>query len=188
MAASASGQVRAGAHEDGVQMCVKRVHKRTAPGKNKRKKEKKKKRKEKKGMWTHCKPIHRLHGTGSSMPVVSLWVKGHGRSHADHRPYAEAVGGGDIWVMDATWVQAVIVETSCWHRNLSFWPGKGGGAQGWCLGACQEGAQMHGTGKKKRKRKKQPKKKKRKMDSPVQTPTKTLTSTGLACVVCVWLR
>jgi len=100
VAASASGQVRAGAHEDGVQMCVKRVHKRTAPGKKKRKKEKKKKRKEKKGMWTHCKPIHRLHGTGSSMPVVSLWVKGHGRSHADHRPYAEAVGGGDMWVME----------------------------------------------------------------------------------------
>jgi len=94
MAASASGQARAGACEDGVQMCVKRVRKRTAPGKKKTKNKNKRKEKGKKGMWTHCKPIHWLHGTGSSMPAVSLWVEGHGRLHADHRPCAEAVGGG----------------------------------------------------------------------------------------------
>ena len=52
-----------------------------------------KKRKEKKEMHTCCKPIHRLHSTGSSMPVVSLWVKGHGRLHANHRLCAEAMGG-----------------------------------------------------------------------------------------------
>ena len=96
MATSASGQARAGACEDGVQVCVERVHKRTALGKKKRKKEKKEKRKEKekKEMQTYCKPIYWLHGTGSLMPAVSLWVKGHGRSCADHRPCVEAVGGG----------------------------------------------------------------------------------------------
>jgi len=185
MAASASGQARAGACEDGVQVCVERVCKHTALGKKKRKK-KKEKRKEKKGMQTYCKPIHWLHGTGNSMPVVSLWVEGHGQSCANHRPCTEAVGGGDMQVMHATWVQAVVVETLYWHGNLIFWPGKGGGTRGWYLGACQEGAQMHRTGKKKKtKAKKTTKKKKRKMDSPVQTPTKTLTSTGLACIMCM---
>ena len=44
---------------------------------------------------------------------------------------------------------------------------------------------MHRT-RKKMKMKKQPKKK-GKTDLPIQTPTKTLTSTGLACVVCVYV-
>jgi len=43
---------------------------------------------------------------------------------------------GDMQVMQAIWVQAVIVKTSRWHGNLIFWPGKGGGVQGWYLGAC----------------------------------------------------
>jgi len=94
VAASASGQARVGACEDNVQMCVKGVRKRTGLGKKKqKKKQKKKKRKEKKEMHTRWKPIHRLHGTGSSMPAVSLWVEGRGQSHADHRPCAEAMGG-----------------------------------------------------------------------------------------------
>jgi len=52
-----------------------------------------KKRKEKKETRTCYKPIHWLHGTGSSMPVVSLWVEGRGQLHANHRLYAEAMGG-----------------------------------------------------------------------------------------------
>jgi len=77
MAALASGQARAGACEDNVWMCVEGVCKCTGLGKKKRKngkktKQKTKKIKEKKETHTHCKPIHRLHGTGSSMPVVSL--------------------------------------------------------------------------------------------------------------------
>jgi len=62
----------------------------------KRKKKKKKKKRTEKGKKktrTCWKPIHRLHGTGSSMPVVSLWVKGRRRLHANHRLCAEAVGG-----------------------------------------------------------------------------------------------
>ena len=168
---------------NGVRMCVEGVRKRTGLGKKKRKT----KKKEKKKMRTHCKPIHRLHGTGSSMPAVSLWVEGRGRSRADHSPRAETMGGrgeGHARVMHAMWVEAVIVKTSRWRGNLIFWPGKRGGMRGWCLDVCREGAQTHRTGKK-TKVKKTPKKIKRKMDSPVQTPTKTPTSTGLACVACV---
>jgi len=44
-------------------------------------------------MHTCYKPIHRLHGTGSLMPAVSLWVEGRGWSRANHRPCAEAMGG-----------------------------------------------------------------------------------------------
>jgi len=69
------------------------------------------------------------------MPAVSLWVEGHGQLHANHRPCTEAVGG-DMQVMHAMWVQVVVVETLHWHGNLIFWPGKGGGTRGWCLGAC----------------------------------------------------
>jgi len=54
-------------------------------------------------------------------------------------------------MMDTMWVQAVIVETPQWHGSIIFWPGKGGSMQGWCLGACQEGAHMHMTGKTKQK-------------------------------------
>jgi len=123
--------------------------KRKQKTKNKKKQKQKTKRKKKKETQTYWEPIYWLHGTGSSMPVVSLWVEGHGWSHADHRPHAEAMGG-HAWVMHAMWVQVVIVvKTLRWHGNLIFWPGKGGGAQGWCLGACREGAQMHRTGKKK---------------------------------------
>jgi len=44
---------------------------------------------------------------------------------------------GHAQVMHAMWVQAV-VKTLQWHGCLM---------QGWCLGACREGAQMHRTGK-----------------------------------------
>jgi len=48
VAALASGQVRAGACEDGVQMCVERVCKCIGLGKKKRKKRKKKRERKKK--------------------------------------------------------------------------------------------------------------------------------------------
>jgi len=157
VATSASGQARVGAREDGVWMCVKRVRKRTGLGKMKRKNEKKmknEKSKKKEETWTYWEPIYRLHGTGSSMPAVPPWVEGRGRSCANHRPCAEAMGG-HAWVMHAIWVQVVVVvKTSRWHGNLIFWPGKGGGARGWYLGACREGAQTHRMGKKKKKVKK----------------------------------
>ena len=71
-AASASGQVKAGACEDGVWMCVERVRKCTGLGKKKRNPKKwKMKRQKKKGKWTHCEAIHQLHATGSLRPVVS---------------------------------------------------------------------------------------------------------------------
>ena len=116
--------------------------------------EKKKKEKKKKEKRTHCKPIHRLHGTGSSMPAVSLWVEGRGRSRADHRPHAEIMGGrgeGHARVIYAMWVQAVVVKTSRWRGNLIFRPGRGGGVRGWCLGACREVLKRTGPGKKKEK-------------------------------------
>jgi len=117
MAASASGQARVGACEDNVQMCVEGVCKHTGLGKKKTKKKtknKKQKRKEKKKTRTCWKPIHRLHGTGSSMPVVSLWVEGRGRLRANHRPCAEAVGGhaGD----------ACNVYSSGCHQDLTMAP------------------------------------------------------------------
>ena len=43
---------------------------------------------------------------------------------------------GDMRVMHVMCVQVVVVKTSQWHYNLIFWPGKGGGVQGWCLGVC----------------------------------------------------
>jgi len=67
-----------------------------------------KRERKKKETRTHWEPIYQLHGTGSSMPAVSLWVEGHGRLRANHRPCAEAVGG-HAWVMHAMWVQVVIV-------------------------------------------------------------------------------
>jgi len=44
-------------------------------------------------------------------------------------------GRGHAQVMHAMWVQAVVIKTSQWCSSLIFWPGKRGGAQGWCLGA-----------------------------------------------------
>ena len=136
-------------------------------GKNEKKKRKMKteKEKEKKEMGTHCKPIHQLHGTGSSMPAVSLWFEGHGQSRADHRPCAEAVGGGgDMQVMHTMSVQAVVVvETSRWHGNLIFW----------YSGVCGEGAQTHRTGgKKKTKVKKTTQKKSEKQTYRLKPPQK----------------
>jgi len=96
-------------------------------------------------------PIHRLHAAASPELVVSLWVEEGGQSHADHRPCAETVR-----VMHARWVQAVtviviVVETLRLCGSFGFWPGKGGGTQRWCLGACREGVQMHRNEKKKKK-------------------------------------
>ena len=81
-------------------------------------------------------PIHRLHAAASPEPVVSLWVEEGGQLRADHRPRAETVRA-----MHARWVQAVtviiiIVETLRLCGSFGFWPGKGGGARRWCLGAC----------------------------------------------------
>ena len=73
-------------------------------------------------------------------------------------------------MMDAMWVQAVIVGTSRWRGSFISWPGKGGSTRGWCLGACREGAQTHRTGKKKRKAKK---------------VKNGLTGTQASCVSCV---
>ena len=101
-------------HEDGVRMCVEGVRKRTGLGKKKRKTKKKK-------CGLTVSLYIGLHGTGSSMPAVSLWVEGHGWSHA------ETMGGrgeGHARVMHAMWVEAVVVKTSRWRGNLIFWPGK----------------------------------------------------------------
>jgi len=52
------------------------MHRTGKKEKKKRKKRKKKRERKKKETRTHCKPIHRLHGTGSSMPAVSCELKG----------------------------------------------------------------------------------------------------------------
>jgi len=75
---------------------------------------------------------------------------------------------GHGWVIHAIWVQVVIIVKILWrHSCFGFWPGEGGGMQGWQEGACQD-AQKHRTGKKM----------KMKVDSSIQCPTKSLTSTG----------
>jgi len=109
----------------------------------------KKKRKEKKGgrKTYQSEPIHWLHPTGNSMPVVSLKrvVGRMQKSWEGHR-----------WVMHEMWVQAVVVVVNTLRRRccFSFWPSERGGVQGQCSDGCQGDAQMHSTGKKKRKAKK----------------------------------
>jgi len=147
VAASASGQARVGACEDNVQMCVKGVRKRTGLGKKKTKKKKRERKKKKctlagslyigfMALAVRCqRSLCGLRGV-----VGRVLTTGHVQ-----KPW------GDMRVMHAMCVQAVVVKTPQWHHNFIFWPGKGGGVQGWCLGVCQEGVQTHRTGKKKTK-------------------------------------
>jgi len=91
----------------------------------------KKKRKEKKGgrKTYQSEPIHWLHPTGNSTPVVSL-KRVVGRTQKSWE--------GHRWVMHEMWVQAVIiiVNTLRWCCCFSFWPSEHRGMQGWCSDGC----------------------------------------------------
>jgi len=79
--------------------------------------------------------IYGLHAAASSMPVISLWVKEGSLLCANWRPCIETMGG--TWDMGKGWVQVVaIIKTLQWRCCFAFWPGEGGGAQGWCSDAC----------------------------------------------------
>ena len=110
-----SGQVRAEAREDVVWMCVERVCKRTAL----EKKKKKMKRRLTVSLYIGfmALAVRCQRSLCGSKGVVGR-VPTTGRVQ---KPW------GDMRVMHAMWVQAVVVKTSRWHGNLIFWQGKGGG-------------------------------------------------------------
>jgi len=71
-------------------------------------------------------PKHGLDATASSMPVVILWVKKGGWSHADHRPCIETVGG--------------TCASAAWSPSLRPCDGTAASASGQAkAGACEDG-------------------------------------------------
>jgi len=124
---------------------------------------KKKKRKEKKETHTYYKPIHQLHGTGSLMPVVSLWIKGCGQLCANHRPYVEAMGGhaGDACNVGSSghcqdlvmaWQLDLLARQGWGHARLVF---------GYVSRGCANAQDWEKKKKSVKKRKKKKKKKKK---------------------------